>query len=96
MKVLSKHKTAMERQITKLVRIETEKVDILLNSKDEWNGSKILRVVLEIGDRVTNEQWGGDNNNGNGNNRYDDMNKLADIVLSMWDLKNGRNTMRIL
>ena len=38
MKVLSKHKTAMERQITKLVRIETEKVDILLNSKDEWNG----------------------------------------------------------
>ena len=55
MKVLSKHQTAMERQITKLVRIETEKVDILLNSKDEWNGSKILRVVLEIGDRVTNE-----------------------------------------
>ena len=53
MKVLSKHKTAMERQNAELVRIETEKVDILLNSKDEWNGSKIPRVVLEIGD----EQW---------------------------------------
>ena len=48
--MLSKDKTAMECQIAESVRIETEKVDILLNSKDEWNASKIPRVVLEIGD----------------------------------------------
>ena len=55
MKVLSKHKTAMERKIAESVKIETEKVNILLNSKGVWNGSKIPTVVLEIGDRVTNE-----------------------------------------
>ena len=37
---------------------------------------------MEIGDRVTNEQWGADNNNGNGNNRDDDMNNKSSLALT--------------
>ena len=35
---------------------------------------------MEIGDRVTNEQWGADNNNYNGNNRDDDMNNKSSLA----------------
>ena len=52
MKILRRHKTAMSRQISESVLIELSSADIIMNSKGEWNGSRIPRVILEVGNSV--------------------------------------------
>ena len=52
MKVLGRYKTALQRQVAEAVFIDNNQADIIMNSKGEWNGSKLPRVVLEIGDKV--------------------------------------------
>ena len=65
MKVGRKHRTPLTRQLEEAVAIETKKVDILLNSKSEFHGSRIPRVRIEVGDKIVEskeekkkKQWG--------------------------------------
>ena len=49
MRVERQHQTPFSRQISEAVAIDTCKADIILNSKAEYNGEKVPRVVLEVG-----------------------------------------------
>ena len=46
MKVVRGHKTPLTRQIQESVEIQYSTADMVLNSKGEWNGSRIPRVVI--------------------------------------------------
>ena len=59
MKVVRGHKTPLSRQIHESIEIENSKADFLMNSKGEYNGSRIPRIVIEVGDKVETEDWPG-------------------------------------
>ena len=59
MKVTGSHRTPLTRQIQESVKIENSTANILMNSKSEYNGSRIPRVVIEVGSRVETEDWPG-------------------------------------
>ena len=48
MKVMRNHTTALTRQIEESVAIDKKKVDLLMNSKGEWNSKKIPRIVVQV------------------------------------------------
>ena len=52
MKVVRKHRTPLNRQVDEGVEIALCKADIVINSKGEWNGSKLPRMIVERGDQV--------------------------------------------
>ena len=53
-KVVSKHRSATERQISEALLIEDGVFDNLLNSKTEWGGNRIPRQKTTIQDEVWN------------------------------------------
>ena len=57
MKVIRAHRTAMQRQIEEGVEIDHSKADILLNSKGEWNGSKLPKIVMETGKDINEDSF---------------------------------------
>ena len=59
MKLLRCHKSAFERQIHEAVYIQMGHRDITLNSKSEWNGDRIPRIVLEVKDQVEQKDYNG-------------------------------------
>ena len=59
MKIVRGHRTPLTRQIHESVEIENSKAVILMNSKSEYHGSRIPRIVIEVGDRVETEDWQG-------------------------------------
>ena len=52
MKVEKVHRTPLVRQISEGVEISRCDADIVMNSKGEWNGSRLPRMVIERGDKV--------------------------------------------
>ena len=56
MKMTKKHHTALQRQIREALDIEGSGADIILNKKCEWNGSKIPRLRVEVGDTLEDEK----------------------------------------
>ena len=62
MKVIRGHRTPLTRQIHESVAIENSSAEKLMNSKGEYNGSKIPRIVIEVGDQVETEDWNGQEN----------------------------------
>ena len=56
MKVIRSHKSPMTRQVHESIEIEHSKANIIMNSKGEWNGSRIPRVVVEVADEVQDEE----------------------------------------
>ena len=52
MKVLAKHKTAFERQVTEAVLIEISDDGRLLNSKGEFNRCVLPRLQVAVGEKV--------------------------------------------
>ena len=58
MKVLETHKKPMDRQIHEGVALELTNVDMLLNSKAEWHGSRLPRIVIEERDRQIEDEKG--------------------------------------
>ena len=52
MRVVRKHRTPLTRQIQESVEIENSAANILMNSKGEYNGSRIPRIVVEVGEKV--------------------------------------------
>ena len=55
MKVLRGHKTPLTRQVQESVEINNSKASIIMNSKNEWNGSKLPRIIIEVGEDVNEE-----------------------------------------
>ena len=45
--ILKHFEKALERQIAEAVNIEMNKADIIMNSRNEWNGSKIPRIIRD-------------------------------------------------
>ena len=56
MKVLRSHRAPLSRQIQEGVEIENSTAKIVMNSKGEWNGSRIPRVVVEVGEKLHEEE----------------------------------------
>ena len=61
MKVVEKHVSPISRQIHEGVELESSKADIILNSKSEWNHSKIPRIMIEVGEEVESDGMSGMN-----------------------------------
>ena len=60
------HRNPLERQIHEGVQLEIHKADLLMNSKSEWNGSKIPRIVIETGDDLEEDELSGMSGKGSG------------------------------
>ena len=56
MKVIRSHRTPLVRQVDEGVEIAMCEATIVMNSKGEWNGSKLPRMVVERGDKVELEE----------------------------------------
>ena len=52
MRVVRTHRKPVTRQIHEATLIDTSKAHVILNSKSEYNGAKIPRIRMEVGDRV--------------------------------------------
>ena len=59
MTVLRQHKKPLGRQIQESTEIETSKSDIILNSKVEYNGSRVPKIILEEGARIISNEYPG-------------------------------------
>ena len=83
MKVIRGHKAPLSRQVHESVEIECSKAKHVLNSKGEWNGSRIPRLRIEVGEeleeekddtlsgtssKITARRWPGDKKNWSINN----------------------------
>ena len=56
MKVLRGHRSPLTRQIHEAVQIQYSTADVVMNSKGEWNGARIPRVVIEVGKDIQDEE----------------------------------------
>ena len=61
MKIEKSHRTPLVRQVSEGVEIASCKAEIVMNSKGEWIGSKLPRMVIERGEVVELDE--GDINN---------------------------------
>ena len=52
MTMVKRHYTAFSRQMHEAIIISDGPKDINLNSKSEWHGSRIPRLIIEVQDRV--------------------------------------------
>ena len=52
MVVIERHRTPLTRQVQEGVELEVNKADLILNSKSEWNHSRIPRIVIEMGEEI--------------------------------------------
>ena len=52
MKVVERHKSPLSRQIHEGVELEMNSAGIILNSKAEWNHSKISRIRIKVGEET--------------------------------------------
>ena len=57
MTIVRRYKTLLYRQVGESVKINYNKSDIIMNSKGEFNGSKLPRIVIEIGEDVETEDY---------------------------------------
>ena len=53
---MSNHPTALTRQIEESVAIDKKMVNVLMNSKGEWNSQKIPRIVVQVQGRDEEEE----------------------------------------
>ena len=59
MHVVRMHKTALGRQIHEATLIQHSDADIQMNSKSEYNGPRIPRISIEVGDKVITTRYNG-------------------------------------
>ena len=59
LKVVERHRTPLSRQVHEGVEIELNGAEIILNSKAEWNQSRLPRIVIETGDRLIEDEESG-------------------------------------
>jgi hypothetical protein len=63
MEVLRKFKGSLARQVSEAVEIMSSKADCLMNSKGEYGGVRLPRIVIEMGDKVREDEWPGGREN---------------------------------
>ena len=56
MKVQRTHRTPLYRQVAEGVEINLCQADVILNSKGEWNGSRLPRMLVERGEQIELEE----------------------------------------
>ena len=49
LRIVERHKSPLSRQVHEGVELELNKADVIMNSKTEWNNSKMPRIVIEAG-----------------------------------------------
>ena len=54
-KLIRKHKTAFGRQTHEIVAISTSVCDYTLNKKDDWNSSRLPRLIVEVRGELVEE-----------------------------------------
>ena len=59
MKILQKHNKPLDRQMHEATLIECSKANILMNSKGEYHGARVPRVVVEMGARTLTQEYSG-------------------------------------
>ena len=59
MKVLRSHKTPLSRQLQEATEIELSTAKIILNSRSEYNGQRVPRVMVEVCGRVEVQEYRG-------------------------------------
>ena len=59
MEVIESHRSPLNRQVHEGVELYTNGADIILNSKSEWNHSKLPRVIIETGDEIEEDEADG-------------------------------------
>ena len=59
MKLEKSFRKPLSRQIREGVELEMSKASIVMNSKAEWNHSKIPRIVIETGEKITGDKESG-------------------------------------
>ena len=59
LRVVEQHRSPLTRQIHEGVELECNKADVVMNSKTEWNHSKIPRIMIEVGDKVEEDTMSG-------------------------------------
>ena len=59
MKLVRRHKTPFNRQVYESVAIILCKADYRLNRKGEWNGAKIPKMIVEVGEEAEQKDYNG-------------------------------------
>ena len=59
MKVIRKHKAPLARQLHESTEIEMSTASIIMNSKGEYNGARVPRITLEVGNKVLTSDYRG-------------------------------------
>ena len=59
MKVVESHRSPLSRQVQEGVEIETNGAEVLMNSKSEWNQSRLPRIIIEAGGTQTEDKESG-------------------------------------
>ena len=60
MTVLKSHRRALQRQISEAVQIQLCKSKYIMNSKSEWNGTRLPRVIVEVGGKADHQDYRGE------------------------------------
>ena len=55
MKVVERHRSPLSRQVHEGVELELCKAGVVMNSKAEWNGSRLPRIIIEQGEDLTED-----------------------------------------
>ena len=59
MSVIESHRSPLTRQVQEGVELELNGAEVLMNSKSEWNNSKLPRIVIESGERLEEDAENG-------------------------------------
>ena len=59
MKIVERHRTPLTRQVQEGVELELSKADVVMNSKAEWNHSRLPQIVIEQGEKQAEDNENG-------------------------------------
>ena len=59
MEIVESHRSPLNRQVHEGVELDTNRADLILNSKSEWNHCRIPRIMIEVGDEVEEDSTNG-------------------------------------
>ena len=59
MRVVQSHKRAVTCQVQEATMIDRSKANVILNSKSEYNGARLPRIRMEVGDKVLTRDYEG-------------------------------------
>ena len=89
MKVIRGHKSPLTRQVHEGVEIGHSTATVIMNSKSEWNGTRIPRIVVEVGEQIHEEEGGEQPRQIGGKWKEEKVTKK-----SGWDVKNLKKRKR--